>query len=439
MATFTSPQRAVAAPDAEGTYQKVSRRLVPLLLLCYVIAYLDRVNVGFAKLQMLEDLGFSELVYGTGAGIFFIGYFFFEIPSNLILHRVGARRWIGRIMITWGLVSIAMAFVKTELQFYVLRFLLGLSEAGFFPGIVLYLTQWYPAERRGRVTSLFMSGVSIAGIIGGPLSGWIMDHFHEHKGWDGWQWMFILEGIPSVLLGFVIIAYLDDHISNARWLSPEEKALLTEAIAAEEASKAHLPTWEILRNTRVWVLSLIYFCFVMGVYGVSFWLPTLIKNMGIASDFHVGLLTMIPWTAAAIGMILLAKNSDRTGERHWHTAGSALLGALGLVLSVLWADQHVLAMAALSLATVGIFSCLPVFWSLPTEFLAGAGAAAGIALINSVGNLAGFLSPYLVGWVKTAWQSTDLGLYLLAGFLTLGAGIVVKLRGSAASTSNGGR
>lgn len=405
----------------DAIYRKVSWRLVPFLLLCYVVAYLDRVNVGFAKLQMLNDLKFSETVYGLGAGVFFIGYFLFEVPSNVILHKVGARVWIARIMITWGLISAAMMFVTTPTMFYVLRFLLGVAEAGFFPGIILYLTYWYPAERRGRTTTWFMTAVALSGVIGGPLSGWIMQTFDGRNGWAGWQWMFLLEGIPSVLVGLWVLAFLDDRISHAKWLTAEEKAVLERNIAAETAHKEDMPIRRVLSSPRVWMMSAIYFSFVMGLYGISFWLPTIIRQTGVKGALDIGLLTAIPYGVAVLGMVLVARSADRTGERRWHIAIPAIAGAIGLVLSVLWHDRTVLAMVGLTLATIGIMTTLPLFWSLPTAFLAGTGAAAGIAMINSLGNLAGFISPYAVGWLKDLTQSTNAGMYLLAGCLVAGA------------------
>ncbi|MBB2918966.1 MFS transporter [Cupriavidus alkaliphilus] len=411
----------------DATYRKVSWRLVPFLLLCYVVAYLDRVNVGFAKLQMLNDLQFSETVYGLGAGIFFIGYFLFEVPSNVILHKVGARVWIARIMITWGAISAAMMFVTTPTMFYVLRFLLGIAEAGFFPGIILYLTYWYPANRRGRTTTFFMTAIALSGVIGGPLSGWIMQSFDGHNGWSGWQWMFLLEGIPSILVGLWVLAYLDDRIAHAKWLSAEEKALLERNIASENAHKEDPPIRTVLSSPRVWLMSAIYFCFVMGLYGVSFWLPTIIKQTGVKGALDIGLLTAIPYGCAVIGMVLVAYSADRSGERRWHIAVPALAGAVGLLLSVQWHGDTTLAMVALTLATIGILTTLPLFWSLPTAFLAGTGAAAGIALINSLGNLAGFLSPYAVGWLKDLTRSTDSGMYLLAGCLVVGAALTLSV------------
>ena len=404
-----------------ANYAKVTWSQLPLLSLCYVASYLDRVNVGFAGLQMLNDLKFSETVYGLGAGIFFIGYFIFEIPSNMILHRVGARLWIARIMITWGIVSGAMIFVDSPATFYVMRFLLGVAEAGFFPGVILYLTYWYPAHRRGKMTALFMTGVPISGVIGGPLSGWIMKAMPGVHGLAGWQWMFILEAIPSLLLGVVLIFYLQDRIRGAAWLSEAEKQLLESQIQAESSQKAEASLGQMFANPRVWLMALIYFCFVMGLYGVSFWLPTIIKATGVTDTFNIGLLTAIPYASAAIAMILIGHSADRRRERRWHVAIPALLGSIGLVLSTVYDHNTLLAMSALTLATIGIITVLPLFWSLPTAFLGGAAAAAGIALINSLGNLAGFVSPYLVGWLKDQTQSTNSGMFVLAASLVLGA------------------
>ncbi|TFW16848.1 MFS transporter [Duganella callida] len=406
-------------------YHRVSWRLMPFLFLCFVAAYLDRVNVGFAKLQMQADLHFSDAVYGIGAGIFFIGYFLFEVPSNLLMTRAGARLWIARIMISWGLISSALMFAGSAASFYVLRFLLGAAEAGFFPGIILYLTYWYPAQRRARMVALFMSGVAVAGVVGGPLSGWIMKTFAGVHGWNGWQWLFLLEGLPSVAIGVWTLFYLDDDIRAARWLSAEEKQLLENAIAADRQQQRDLPLAQVFGSGKVWLLALIYFLCVMGLYGVSFWLPQLIRNSGVSDVFDIGLLSAVPYGVAAVAMVLAARHSDRSGERRWHTALAALAGALGLVAATVWSDNTVVALAALSLATAGILSTFPIFWSLPTAMLGGTAAAAGIAMINSIGNLAGFLSPYLVGVIRDATHSTASGMYLIAASLLLGALLVV--------------
>ena len=414
-----------AAEDA--TYLKVTWRLIPFLLVCYIIAYLDRVNVGFAKLQMQNALGFSDVVYGLGAGMFFIGYFIFEVPSNIILHRVGARRWIARIMVTWGLISGSMMFVQTEMQFYVMRFLLGVAEAGFFPGIILYLTYWYPAQRRGRIISLFMTGIPLAGVIGGPLSGWIMKSWDQVGGYQGWQWMFLLEALPAVFVGFMVYWYLDDRITDAKWLSESERQMLAQRIDEEDQSKEHMPVSAVFKNKRVWVMSAIYFSLAMSLYGVSFWLPTLIKGMGATDNLQIGLLSAIPWSAGVLSMLWFGRSADKHKERRWHVVIPMLMAATGLVLSVLLASNVYLSFAALILACMGIVSGIPLFWSLPTSFLAGAGAAAGIAAINSIANLAGFVAPYVVGWLKQVTQSTDSGMYLLAVVLLIGAAITLTI------------
>jgi D-galactonate transporter len=408
-------------------YRRVSWRLMPFLFLCYVAAYLDRVNVGFAKLQMLNDLQFSDTVYGIGAGIFFIGYFIFEVPSNLLMTRTGARIWIARIMISWGLISSALMFADSVASFYVLRFLLGAAEAGFFPGIILYLTYWYPAHRRARMVALFMSGVAVAGIVGGPLSGWIMKTFAGQYGLSGWQWLFLLEGLPSVLIGIWTLFYLDDGIRAARWLGEDDKRLLEQAIAEDRKEQHHMPLGRLFRSGKVWLLALVYFLCVMGLYGVSFWLPQLIRNSGVTDVFNIGLLSAIPYCVAAVVMVLAARHSDRSGERRWHTALAALAGALGLVAATVYSDNTVVALAALSVATAGILTTFPIFWSLPTAMLGGTAAAAGIAMINSIGNLAGFVSPYLVGAIRDATHSTANGIYLLAASLVAGAVLVVTV------------
>ncbi|MBV8272358.1 MAG: MFS transporter [Cupriavidus sp.] len=411
----------------EATYARVTWRLIPFLFLCYVFAYLDRVNVGFAKLQMLSDLKFSETIYGLGAGIFFIGYFLMEVPSNLMLHRFGARKWIARIMISWGVISATMIFVKSPTAFYILRFLLGVAEAGFFPGIILYLTYWYPASRRSKITALFMTGIPIAGVVGGPLSGWILNRFHDVNGMPGWQWLFLLEAIPSVVAGIVTFFYLDDRIRDAKWLNDDEKDLLEREMGRESDKIEVRHASGAFRNARVWVLCACYFGIIMGLYGISFWLPTLIKASGVTDTFDVGLLTMVPYGAAAIAMVLIGRSSDRTKERRWHVALPAIVGALGLVASTLVSQQPAMAVLALTFATVGILGALCQFWSIPPAFLGGAAAAAGIALINSVGNLAGFVSPYLVGWIKDMTKSTDIGLYCVALSLIVAAAIVLTV------------
>lgn len=418
---------SLPAEQAENLYKKIFWRFVPFIMLCYVVAYLDRVNVGFAKLQMSQDLGFSETVFGLGAGIFFLGYFLFELPSNLLMNKVGAKLWIARIMITWGILSACFAWVQTPTQFYVLRFLLGLAEAGFYPGIILYLTYWFPSHRRAKVVATFMAAIPIAGILGNPLSGWIMQAFHGSSGWHGWQWMFMIEAIPAVLVGIAVFFVMDNNIRKAKWLTETEKDFLEAEIRADQKDM-HSPktTAAVFKDIRIWHMCLIYFCIVMGQYGLTFWLPTLVKASGVVGDLKIGLISAIPFLCAVFAMILIGRRSDRMRERRWHLIVPALLGAVGFVVSALAADNTVIAIAFLSLAAMGVLTCSPLFWSLPTAFLSGTGAAAGIAVINSVGNLAGFVSPFMVGWLKDTTHNNQTGMFMLAGMLVIGAIAILK-------------
>jgi len=426
--TATSPgQPGHVDSTADAVYRKVAWRLIPLLFLCYIAAYLDRVNVGFAKLQMQQALQFSDSVYGFGAGIFFIGYFIFEIPSNVLLHKVGAGRWIARIMVTWAVLSAATMFVNSATTFYVVRFLLGVAEAGFFPGIILYLTYWFPAARRGRATSLFLTAIAVAGIVGGPASGWILHSLDGVNGWRGWQWLFLLEAIPSLVLGVLAWFFLEDRVKNAQWLTPAERELIARDIAAEEAHKADGTLGSVLGNGKVWLLAFVYFAVVSGLYGVSFWLPTIIKAMGVTDALQVGFISVIPWAFGIGAMVLAARSADRRHEYRWHTAVSCVVGAAGLLVSVAFHADVLLAMAGLTLCTMGIMAALPIFWSNPTALLGGAAAAMGIAFINSVGNLAGFAIPWIIGLIRDATHSTDAGLHLLAALMVLGAVAVLVL------------
>ncbi len=421
-----SPTHSDPLPASlDRLYSKVTWHLVPFLFIFFVVAYLDRVNVAFAKLEMLQDLGWSDSVYGLGAGMFFVGYFIFEVPSNLILYRMGARRWLACMMIVWGVLSSAMMFITTPAEFYSLRFAIGLAEAGFFPGIIFYLSMWVPKRRRGKITALFMTAIAISNVVGGPLSGWIMRRFHGVYDMDGWQWLFLLEGLPSVALGVLALCVLDDSIRSAKWLTEGEKDVLDQQLALEEDHKAHLSLWETLSHPRVWLLSLIYFFLIMGLYGVLFWLPQLIKDTGVKDIFHVGLLTAIPYFLACGAMVWMGRHSDHSGERRQHIAWCTVAGCVGLTLSGLHGNSLPLVLISLTLATAGILSALPVFWSLPTEFLGGTAAAAGIGLINSIGNLAGCVSPFMIGAITQATGKTALGLYVVAGSLTIGGGLVM--------------
>jgi len=408
-------------------YRRVFWRLIPFLFICYMVSYLDRVNIGFAKLQMLNQLRFSDEVYGLGAGVFFFGYLFFEVPSNIMLRRVGASAWIARIMISWGLVSCAMMFVSSAPVFYGLRFLLGACEAGFYPGVVFYLVTWFPAARRGSILAIFIAAIPVGGAVGGLVSGWAMQSLGGLGGLAGWQWLFIVEGLPSVLLGLVTMIYLDDRIETARWLSLAEKQILSRRIS-EEASRADSHNIrQAFTDPRVWLLSAVYFLTTMGFYGIGFWLPSLISALGVKDLLHIGLLSAIPNVAAIIGMLLLARSSDRMEERRVHFAFGCLIGAAGLIGSVLCASSVPVAMLFLSLATAGIYACLPVFWPIPSAFLAGGASAAGFAIINSIGNFSGFVSPSIVGWIKTTTGSADYGVYALALSVLAGGVLMISV------------
>ncbi len=415
---------------------KVMRRLIPFLILCYFVAYLDRVNVGFAKLHMNQALGFSEAAFGLGAGLFFIAYFLFEVPSNLFLEKVGARVWIARIMITWGIVSGMFAFIpqlssatgaSNETVFYALRLLLGACEAGFFPGIIFYLTLWFPALYRARVISFFMLAIPISSIIGSPISGLLLNL--KGFGLDGWQWLFILEALPSVLVGIAVLFYLTDFPRQAHWLKAEEIAWLENVQATEKSNKEkveHLSLFQALTDVRILMCAVVYFCLNAASYGVAFFLPTIIKNFGV-SDTQTGLLAALPFVFGGIGMVLLGRHSDRTMERKGHVAAALLMAAIGIGLSGL-VSSPVLIMALLCFAQIGVSAVPPMFWPLPASFLTGASAAAGIAAINSLGNLSGFAGPYAMGYLKDLTGNFTTGLLLLAGCAVVGAAAVMSLR-----------
>lgn len=416
-----------AVSKEDSVYARVSRRIVPLIMLCYVVAYLDRVNVGFAKLQMSQALNFSETVYGLGAGIFFIGYFLFEVPSNLLLEKIGARKTLARITILWGLASMAMIYVKTPTSFYVMRFLLGIFEAGFFPGVVLYLTYWFPSAHRARINGLFMTSFAIAGVVGGPIAGFIMSRMEGVGHLANWQWLFLLEGIPSVLAGFAVLVWLPETPRQAKWLSAAEQDAVIRAVEVENRDPAkHASFGAALANARVWICALIYFCVVSGNATIAFWTPSIIKELGVQGNFQIGLIAAIPFIAGTIAMVWNGAHSDRTGERRMHCAIAALIASAGLVATGALLGTPLLALLALTVAAIGILAAFPVFWSIPAVFLAGTAAAGGIALINSIGNLAGFVAPYMIGWLKTSTGHLSAGLYFVAA-LELGAAVLVIL------------
>lgn len=401
------------------TLKKITWRIVPFIMILYLIAYIDRVNIGFAALTMKEDLGFTASVLGFGAGIFFLGYFLFEVPSNVILHKVGARIWIARVMLTWGLIAGGMAFVDSTTSFYVMRFLLGVAEAGFFPGIILYLSYWFPARHRAGVIAMFMAAAPIAVAIGSPISAALLQ-MDGIWGFAGWQWMFVIEAIPAVILGIVVFFYMTDRPEKAKWLKEDERNWLVKTMQDEDVGKNSNQHHSILRgllNPRVLALALVYFGTSAGLYTLSIWAPQIIKDLGVSS-MTVGLVNAIPPIISVVAMVLWSRHSDRTGERTWHVAIACMLAAVGLVIA---AGTHNMVglIAALTIINVGISCSKPPLWSMPTLFLSGIAAATGIATINSIGNLGGFAGPVMIGWIKDQTGSYAGGLYFVAGLLVL--------------------
>jgi ACS family tartrate transporter-like MFS transporter len=409
-----TPMASNSAP-AEAALARVRRKLLPFLFVLYIIAYMDRINVGFASLRMNQDLGLSDAVFGMGAGLFFIGYFIFEIPSNLILARVGARTWIARIMVTWGIAAIAMMYVRGERSFYAMRFLLGAAEAGFFPGVILYLGWWFPAREQARAIALFMTATAIAGVVVGPISGALLT-MHGIGGIKGWQWLFAMEGLPAIALGIAVLFFLPDGPEQARWLPPEERAALCAVLEAERSELDPTARHSLragLSDRRVWLLAAIYFGMVMGFYGVNMWLPQIVKGLNPGGDFAIGVVAAIPSLIAAICMVRVGRASDLSGERRRFLVLSLTAGAAGLLLSAMTGNAYV-EMIAISISFAGISSALGPFWTIPNAFLGGAAAAGGIALINSLGNLGGFAGPTLMGYMKQATGGFAGGLAALA-------------------------
>ena len=418
------------------TLGKVTRRLVPFLIICYFVAYLDRVNVGFAALTMNQDLGLSQTAFGFGAGIFFIAYFIFEVPSNLLLERFGARKWIARIMLSWGILSGTMAFIPAiaratglgnENTFYLLRVLLGVAEAGFFPGIIFYLTLWFPSEYRARIVGYFMAAIPLSTVIGAPISG-VLLYLHGGLGLAGWQWLFIVEAVPAIVLAGVVFFYLTDRPADAAWLAPDERKWLAERLELEQRQRQAVHDYSVMQslvNPRVLGLSLVYFGAVATNYGLSFFLPQIVKAFGL-NTFITTLVSATPYVVGLVGMVWWGRRSDRVAERRFHTAFPLFIAAAGIAVSTAL-DDPLLKMISLCVAGFGIFANLPVFWTLPTAFLSGAAAAAGIAVINSVGNLAGFAGPFAMGWIKDHTGSYTGGLLLLAALGFIAMGIVLVL------------
>ena len=414
---------------ADRARRRIMRRIVPYLFLLYTVAYLDRVNLGYAALQMTHDLHFGPEVYGFGAGIFFIGYFLLEIPGSILVERWSARRWIARIMITWGMMAVCTGFVRTAHQFYWVRFLLGLAEAGFFPGMVVYLSHWFRAQDRARALAAFIAAQPISNILGSPLSGWLLGiHWH---GWAGWRWLFVLEGVPAVVLGIVTLFYLTDWPHQAKWLPEDERAWLAAELERERQSKpAHLAKakiWRALCHRDVLQVTAAYFLVVAGGYVVNFWMPTLIKGISGFSNLLVTILCALPYCVGLAVGLLMGWTSDRTGERRFHTATGMLLIGVGLGAVVLFSNSTALALAGFCVAAAGIYGYQPAMWQLATRMLTGTAAAASIGLINSIGNLGGFAGPYVLGYLTNKTHSFAAGVLTMAGAAVLAAALVVQL------------
>ena len=422
--TLSTVQTSAQSLD-DALYRKVNWRIIPLFIACFLFAYLDRINISFAKLQMQSDLGFSDTVYGLGASLFFVGYFLFEVPSNVLLHKIGARIWIARIMVTWGITSVCMMFVNSEFWFYTLRFLIGVMEAGFVPGVLYFFTQWYPGNRRGRVNAYFKSSICLCGIVGGPLAGFILGHFDGLYGLAGWKWLFLLEGLPSVVLGFVVFWLLSDRIEDAPWLSADEKQLLLARMASEPRPESASGFSDVWKQPTTYVMSAIYLCLVMALTGLLFWMPQWIKTAGVADTFDIGLLTMIPYLVAAAGNLIIGHSSDKRAERRWHMAGCALLTAAGYLWCAWFPGQLLPLMVGMSMVLTGIIAWMPIFWTIPPRFLTGLAAAAGIALINSLGQLGGIIAPFMVGRIKDMSGSATPALYMLCGVCVLATALVL--------------
>lgn len=422
--------RPAAAGTEDKIYRKITWRIMPIVLIAYVFAFLDRINIGYAQLQMKQDLAFSDAIYGLGAGLFFITYLLFEVPSNLLLEKIGARLTFLRIMVLWGLASSATAFVTEAWHFYVIRLLLGVFEAGFFPGIILYLTYWYPSHRRGRVTGLFLFGMPITGVLGGPLSGMIMSGMEGLGGMHGWQWMFIVEGLPTVLVGVLLYRLLPNKPADATWLNANEKALVQQVLEADNKGAPkpghHGKLSAALADPKTYVLAFIYFCCACAVYTVTFWLPTMVKSLGIASISTVGWITAIPYVFGAIGVLLISRSSDRYKERRWHVGGTLVIGAAALFATSFMESNLIPVMVLLCIAAFFIFGGGSLFWSIPPTYLGRDAAAAGIAVISSLGILGGFVSPTVIGWIKSTTGSIQIGLGALIALVIVG-GITILM------------
>ena len=419
--------RQDTARDLDAVYSKIARRIIPFLLILYLTAWLDRYNLGFAQLQMVKDLGLSAAVYGFGAGIFYFGFALFEIPSNLFLEKIGARKTFARIAILWGITSIGMMVVKTAGWFYVVRFLLGSFEAGLFPGVVFYLTYWFPARRRGQMLARFLTCIPLSIILGGPISGWIMGSMSGRGGLANWQWLFLLEGIPSIVVGLAALLLVVDMPGTAKWLTEREKQLVLADLEADHrAAGAREPSFgRALKLRGLWILAIIQFCGLSSTITIPFWVPSIIQGLGVKSTLTIGILSAVPYVVAIIAMVLVGRHSDRTLERRYHAALPCLVCAAGLIGIGVFARSPVLAFSALVIAVASPLCYNGVFFQIPSMLLAGTAAAGGIALINSIGALSGWLGPSVVGWLQDVTGKTATGLYVVAGMEALGAILIL--------------
>lgn len=425
---------SVGTGPLAAVYSRLNWRILPFLLVCYLFASLDRLNIGYAKLQMQDALGMSDAAYGLGAGIFFLGYVLFELPSNLLLPKVGARKTISRILVLWGLTSAAMLFTRNVPMFYVLRFLLGVFEAGFAPGMIFYLTYWYGEARMARAIAIVMLAGPLSGVIGGPLSGWVMTVFAGTHGLAGWQWMFLIEGLPCVVLGIVAWFFLADTPRQARWLTDDERAVLTREVGAGQGPHGtHRSFMQVAADPKVYLMGIAYFCVICGIYAVNFWLPTILKADGLTSPMEIGMYSAIPFLVSMIAMVVVGYSSDKRGERRWHSVVPAVVGTVALALAA--STNHLAAsLVCMTIATAGMWVAYTVFWAIPSDYLKGEVAAGGIALINTIGLLGGFVSPTLIGWARTATGSMAAGLYVMVGLLFLGAVLLFLIRVPVAKT-----
>ncbi|WP_261543244.1 MFS transporter [Burkholderia multivorans] len=426
MHDMPSERDAGTAADIDALYGKLTRRIIPLILVCYFFGYLDRVNVGFAKLQMAADLHLSEAAYGVGAGLFFVGYLLLQVPAGWLVQRIGVKKCIAGSMLAWGVVSIGTLATTGQTSFYVLRFLLGVTEASFFPAVIAYFSVWFPSRRLSRVMALLFLAMPLGVVIGGPLSGWIMDATDGGFGLRGWQWMFLLEGLPAVLLGLYLLASVTERIDDARWLTDAEKRMIHAEMAREtEGKRAHLGA--ALREPTLWLLFATSFLYNVGNYGLIFWMPTMIEALGSLSNFAVGVVSAVPYLVASVAMVLNAQHSVRTGERRWHTAAPVIVGGVALLASVGMRAHPLLAVVCLTVGVAGIMSTLAMFWSLPSRILAGEAAAGGAGLVNIGAAVAGFVGPSIMGYLKAMTGSTEIGVALLALTLFGAAALILSI------------